>query len=466
LPPDTRAQSDNALQRLGRALQSCDAAVPLLKRGGRVIEINANRVVVDGLGSTVTLGSTVEIETDAHECLGEVVAIDAKGATIELFMTAPRIGLGTRVWLRDDLVIRPDRSWLGRVVDPLGRPLDGSDLLQGARPYRIDGPAPSPMALDRVRDNCRTGIRVFDVFTPICKGQRIGIFAGSGVGKSTLISMLTRAEGFDTVVAALVAERGREVREFIEDVIAPVATRVVVIVATSSESAILRKLSAETAMAVAEYFRDCGDDVLLVVDSLTRYAHALRSISMTAGEPPVARGYAPSVFSKLPRLLERAGPGTADTGSITGIFSVLVDGDDHNEPIADAARGILDGHIVLDRAIAARGRFPAVDVLQSISRLAPMVWSEDEALLVRRLRTLISRHEDTRELRTMGAYKAGIDPELDHAVRLAPLLDEFFAQDPAQPRSANAFAELATLLATAAAKPVPSLVEPGPVSPR
>lgn len=258
--------------------------------------------------------------------------------------------------------------------------------------------------------------------------------------------MLTRSSGFPTIVAALVAERAREVREFIEDVIQPSSARAVVVVATSAESAMMRKLAAKTAMTVAEYFRDRGDNVLLVFDSLTRYAHALREVALAAGEPPVARGYTPSVFAELPRLLERAGPGCPASGSITGIFSVLVDGDDHNEPVADAVRGILDGHIVLDRAIADQGRYPAINPLTSISRLASLVWSKDEAALVRRLRALIAQYEDTRELRTLGAYKPSIDAELDQAILLVPKLYQLLTQHADDQSSGKVFEELMAAL--------------------
>ena len=225
------------------------------------------------------------------------------------------------------------------------------------------------MRRQRIRKPMKTGIRAIDLFTPLCAGQRIGIFAGSGVGKSTLLSMLARAAGFDTTVLALVGERGREVREFLEDALGRETERAVAVVATGDESPMMRRLAPKSAMCIAEYLRDRGENVLLIVDSVTRYAHAARDVALAAGEPPVARGYPPSVFSDLPKLLERAGPGEEGAGSITGVFAVLVDGDDHNDPVADSIRGTLDGHIVLDRAIAEQGRYPAVNVLTSVSRL-------------------------------------------------------------------------------------------------
>ncbi|MBZ0229165.1 MAG: flagellum-specific ATP synthase FliI, partial [Bauldia sp.] len=283
-------------------------------------------------------------------------------------------------------------------------------------------------------------------FTPLCQGQRVGIFAGSGVGKSTLLSMLARSTGFDTVVVALVGERGREVREFLEGPLAENRARAVTVIATGDESPMMRRLALLSATAIAEYFRDRGDSVLLIADSVTRYAHAARDVALAAGEPAVARGYTPSVFSDLPRILERAGPGPIGAGSITGVFAVLVDGDDHNDPVADAIRSTLDGHIVLDRAIADQGRYPAVDVLGSISRLADVVWTPEQRELVRRLKTMIARFEDTRDLRLMGGYHPGSDAELDHAVAMVPRIYDALRQDIAGRPSADAFADLAQIL--------------------
>ena len=443
------------LERLARTLSTDGERIALSRIGGHVSEVTASYVKAAGLARHVQLGSCVEVECDAQgagrtasRSLGEVIGIQQASVTIKLYSAALRVGLGSRVWVRDELAIRPDVSWLGRVVDALGQPIDGAGpLIAGDTLYPIDREPLGPLSLDRVRQPCPTGVRAVDLFTPLCTGQRIGVFAGSGVGKSTLISMLARSAGFKTIVVALVAERAREVREFIEDVIRPSAGRAVTVVTTSSESAMMRKLSARTAMTIAEYFRDRGDDVLLVVDSITRYAHAMREVALAAGEAPVARGYTPSVFAELPRLLERAGPGTPQSGSITGVFSVLVDGDDHNEPVADAVRGILDGHIVLERSIAEQGRYPAINPLTSISRLAAHSWTKEQALAVRHLRALIARYEDTRELRALGAYKPGGDAELDQAVTLVPLLYRLTSQSPDEPPSTKVFEELAGALA-------------------
>lgn len=435
------------LERLALALGNNASKLPLVRFGGRVMEVTPTHVLVRGLERRVELGSPVEVEGGGTRWLGEVIGIQADCANVKLFSTSPRLGLGAPVWLRDGLDICPDVSWLGRVVNALGQPIDDKGpLATGTVPYSVDHEPIPPMELDRIRKPIVTGVKTIDLFTPICAGQRIGIFAGSGVGKSTLVSMLARTSGFNTIVIALVAERGREVREFLEDVVKPHATRAVTVVASSSEGAMMRKNAAKTAMSVAEYFRDRGDDVLLVVDSITRFAHALREVALAAGEPPVARGYAPSVFAELPRLLERAGPGRPGSGSITGVFSVLLDGEDTNEPVADTVRGILDGHIVLDRGIADQGRYPAINPLTSISRLASLAWSKEEAELVRRLKTIVARYEETRDLRAVGAYKADADFELDQAVMLTPVLYRFLTQLPSDAPCQSVFGELAAVL--------------------
>jgi flagellum-specific ATP synthase len=289
-------------------------------------------------------------------------------------------------------------------------------------------------------------VRVVDLFTPLCVGQRVGIFAGSGVGKSSMLAMMARATPIDTIVIALVGERGREVREFLQDTLGENRSSAVAVVSTGDESPMMRRLAPKTAMAIAEYFRDMGESVLLIVDSVTRFAHAARDVALAAGEPAVARGYAPSVFSDLPRLLERAGPGVEGSGSITGIFSVLVDGDDHNDPVADAIRGALDGHIVLDRAIADEGRYPAVNILSSVSRMTNPLWRPEQRKVVGNLRSMIARYEETRELRLMGGYTAGADPLLDKAIKSTPRIYEAMNQTMDAPRCDDPFIDLAAAL--------------------
>jgi flagellum-specific ATP synthase len=282
-------------------------------------------------------------------------------------------------------------------------------------------------------------VKAVDIFTPICYGQRIGIFSGSGVGKSTLLGMMSKAKGFDTVVVTLVGERGREVREFVDEILGEALSRSIVVVATSDEPAIMRRMAAQLSTSIAEYFRDLGESVLLIMDSVTRYAQACREISLVAGEPPVARGFPPSVFSELPMLLERAGAGSVGHGSITGIYTVLVDGDDHNDPVADTVRGTLDGHIVLDREIAAGGRYPAIDLLASVSRLSSKAWSQAELKMVSAWKRLVSRFEESRDVRMLGGYSRGVDAELDLAVSLVPRLYSAIQQSAENGQCENAF---------------------------
>ena len=285
------------------------------------------------------------------------------------------VTLGARADFDDrPAMIYPCRAWLGRVLDAFARPTDGKGALpQGMTGYPLRAPPPPAHARARIGGKLDLGVRALNAFATCCKGQRMGIFSGSGIGKSTLLAMLARNTDADAIVIGLVGERGRELKEFIEDDLGPEGlARSVVVAATSDESALVRRQAAYVAMAIAENLRDQGLHVLLLMDSVTRFAMAQREIGLSAGEPPATKGYTPTVFAELPRLLERAGPGAEGTsGSITGLFTVLVEGDDHNEPVADAARGILDGHIVLDRAIAERGRFPAINILKSVSRAMP-----------------------------------------------------------------------------------------------
>ncbi|MDE2580700.1 MAG: FliI/YscN family ATPase [Rhodospirillales bacterium] len=297
-------------------------------------------------------------------------------------------------------------------------------------------PPPPAAARARLGPRLGLGVRALDCFATVRQGQRLGLFAGSGVGKSTLLGMLARGAAADVAVLALVGERGREVREFIEDELGPEGlARAVVVVATSDSPPLLRREAAYAAMTVAEHFRDQGRQVLLMMDSVTRFCLALREIGLSAGEPPATRGYPPGVFAELPRLLERAGPGlhpssaAPSAGHITALFTVLVEGDDHNEPVADAVRGILDGHVVLDRRIAETGRYPAVDVLRSLSRAAAGCLSGEEAALLRRARALLALHAEMADLVRLGAYRAGSDPAVDEAVALAPRIEAVLTQD-------------------------------------
>jgi flagellum-specific ATP synthase len=437
----------NALLRLERAITAANHEIPLIRHGGRVNEIAPGYYRIAGLSKQLMLGERVRLDSVRGSIVGEVVRIDADAATIKPYDSNPVARLGDIAWRMGPLTISPSQRWKGRIIDALGQPVDGKGALAfGERNYATEGSPPAATKRQRVNKALSTGIRVIDLFTPICAGQRIGIFAGSGIGKSTLLAMLAHSQGFDTIIVALVGERGREVRDFVEETMKDNLERTVVVVATGDESAMLRRQAPATAMTLAEHFRDRGESVLLIVDSITRYAHACREVALAAGEPPVARGYAPSVFGDIPKLLERAGPGEDGLGSITGVFSVLVDGDDHNDPVADTVRGTLDGHIVLDRAIAEQGRYPPVNVLSSISRLAHHVWTSEQRNLVVKLRALVARYEDTRDLRLLGSYQPGSDPELDQAVNLVPRIYEFARQSPGSPMTVAVFKELAEAL--------------------
>ncbi len=444
----------NALERLARSVRETAKAVPLIEVSGLVTEVTPTTYRVGGLSRFVKLGDCVAFEVDGLSQAGEIVRLDRGHATVKPFGVRTDARLGLAVRKTGGITFAPDPSWKGRVINALGQPIDGEGpLLSG--PRLVDAEAEPPPALRRARVTAplKTGVRVIDIFTPICAGQRIGIFAGSGVGKSTMLAMLATCGSFDTVVIALVGERGREVREFLDETLGAKRQHAITVVATGDESPMMRRLAPKAAMSIAEAFRDSGEQVLLIVDSVTRFAHAARDVALAAGEPAVARGYAPSVFSDLPKLLERAGPGLEGSGSITGIFSVLVDGDDHNDPVADTIRGTLDGHIVLDRRIAAQGRYPAVDTLGSLSRLAQHVWTPDQAVLVAKLKDMIARYEDTRDLRAMGAYQAGSDPDLDQALALVPRIYAAMSQSPAMPPSPDAFRDLATELQKPKASP-------------
>lgn len=430
-----------AVERIYRTFRQPGAAVRL---GGRVMDVSATHFRARGLSDSSRLGDIVEFRAERGIRTGEVIRINSEDVVIAPYEKCTEIGVNHPVFLAGGIAVCPDEQWRGRAIDALARPIDERGPLLKGPPQAGASATPPPLARQRVETPFRTGVRVIDIFTPLCYGQRIGIFAGSGVGKSTLLAMLAAADAFDTVVVALVGERGREVREFLEDTIGQATmAKTVAVVATSDESAMMRRRAPDTAMRVAEYFRDRGHRVLLVLDSITRLAHALREVAIGTGEPPVARGYPASVFTDLPRLLERAGPGADGAGSITAILSVLVDGDDHNDPVADSVRGILDGHVVLDRSIAEQGRYPPVNPLASVSRLAAKAWSAEERALAVRLKAMIARFEDTRDIRLLGAYQAGTDPELDQAVRQVPIIYEALMQSPGDAVSVDPFADLA-----------------------
>ncbi len=416
-------------------------------RGGRVRTIAAGHYTVSGLSQHVRLGEFVAHQSATGVHMGEVVRVEPDLIYVCPIEPGEPIGVGDMVLRQGEFRLAPDASWCGRTISSLCRPIDGKGpLAQGSVERSITSFPPPSMTRSRVDKPFRTGVKAIDIFTPLCFGQRLGIFAGSGVGKSTLLSMLAKADAFDKVVITLVGERGREVREFIEDTLGDNMAKSVVVVTTSDESPMLRKMAPLVGMTIAEHFRDQGDNVLFIADSVTRFAHAIREVAIAAGEPPVARGYPASVFTEMPRLLERAGPGLEGSGTITAIISILVDGDNHNDPIADSTRGILDGHIVLDRALADEGRYPPINPLSSISRLSRKAWTSDQEKLVSRLKSLIHSYEETKDLRLIGGYRPGTDPDLDMAVKQVPVVYEVIKQSPGDRAVIDAYTELANAL--------------------
>jgi len=415
-----------------RALLKDIEGIPTLTRFGRVARIEGLAVEVTGAQGAVSLGGQCRITVGNNKKIPcEVVGFRDGRALVMPLGPLDGISLGARADFEDRPVsIYPSKAWLGRVVNGFGQPMDDEGALpQGTVPYPLKAPPPDAMRRGRVGRKLDLGIRALNAFPTCCAGQRMGIFSGSGVGKSTLMSMLARNSDADAIVIGLIGERGCEVKEFIEDDLGPEGmARSVVVAATSDEAPLVRRQAAYVAMTVAEQLRDQGLNVLLLMDSVTRFAMAQREIGLSAGEPPAAKGYTPTVFAELPRLLERAGPGLEGGGSITGLFTVLVEGDDHNEPVADAVRGILDGHIVLERAIAERGRFPAINILKSVSRAMPGCNTDSEQSRVLQARAPLIIYEDMAELIRLGAYKAGTNPEVDNAVRLYPQLEAFLAQ--------------------------------------
>lgn len=399
---------------------------------GQVTAVLGLLIEVAGLHGVLMIGSRCLIQSRAGNCVAaEVVGFREHHALLMPFSQTDGLGPGCRVeLLHADPMLYPCERWLSRVINGFGEPLDSRGALpQGEKGYAFRRPALAAHSRRRIQTKMNLGIRSLNTFTTCCYGQRMGIFAGSGVGKSVLLSMIARFNSSDVIVIGLIGERGREVQEFIEAYLGEEGlARSVIVVATSDEASLMRRQAALTTMAVAEYFAEQGKEVLCFLDSVTRFAMAQREIGLSAGEPPASKGYTPSVFAELPKLLERAGPGSGHRGNITGLFTVLVEGDDLNEPIADAVRGILDGHIVLDRAIAERGRFPAVNVLRSVSRTMPDCNTAEETMLINRARQLIATYEDMADMVRLGAYRRGSDPAVDEAISLMPKLHEFLAQ--------------------------------------
>jgi len=415
--------AESLLKRLGDAVARAD----LHRRHGRVSDLIG--LIVEATGLEAEVGEVCEIATGRGRAPvpAEVVGFRKRRTLLMPLGELHGIGPGNVVTATGEPVRVPvGDELLGRVLDGLGRPIDQGEDLPDGRVRSAAGAPPDALERPRIRERVGLGVRVLDGMVPCVRGQRLGIFAGSGVGKSSLLGMIARSTTADINVICLVGERGREVREFIERDLGDALGHSVVIVATSDQPALVRIKAALTATSIAEHFRDKGHDVLLMMDSVTRFANAQREVGLAIGEPPATRGYTPSVFALLPKLLERSG--TSQHGSITGLYTVLVDGDDMNEPIADAVRSILDGHVVLTRELAHAGHYPAVDVLQSVSRLTGEISAPDVAAAAQEARALLAAWHDKRDLIAIGAYERGSDPLVDRALELKPAIDAFLRQ--------------------------------------
>ena len=444
------------------------ADVRLTTRIGRVVELGRGTLMVTGLERAATLGDRVLIRGASAQIGGEVLRLSRDGATILADGPAEGLAIGDAVDLIGAADISPDDSWIGRIIDPMGRPLDGRPLLRGAAPRPLRASPPAATTRRRIGPRLETGVAVFDTLLPLARGQRIGLVAGSGVGKSSLLAKFAQGVSADVVVIALIGERGRELREFTEKVLGPAGmARSVVVTATSDQSPLLRRRCAWAAMAVAEHFRDQGLHVLFLADSITRFAEAHREIALAAGEEASLRGYPPSVSHAIMSLAERAGPGPEGVGServvpegvgpegaelqpagdITAVFSVLVPGSDMDEPVADILRGVLDGHVVMDRKIAERGRYPAIDLLRSVSRSLPDAATDPENKLIAEARQLLGAWDRAEMMIQAGLYVTGSDPQVDRAIKVWPALDAFLAETAPDTGINGSFARLSDALA-------------------
>ncbi|CUH92390.1 flagellar protein export ATPase FliI [Herbinix luporum] len=398
------------------------------KEYGKVVKMVG--LTIEATGPTSNLNDVCYITSNVSskdKKLAEVVGFQENRILLMPYDDMTGIGIGSLVEnLGTSFKVPVGEELLGRTLDGLGNPIDGADI-SCREFYNAEAEAPDPMKRKLIDEVLPLGVKAVDAMITVGKGQRIGIFAGSGVGKSTLLGMFARNTKADINVIALIGERGREVREFIErDLGEEGLKRSVVVVATSDKPALIRKKAAKTATAIAEYFRDQGKDVLLMMDSLTRFCMAQREIGLASGEPPVSRGYPPSVYSEMPKLLERAG--NSDKGSITGLYTVLVDGDDFNEPITDTARSILDGHIMLSRKLGHKNHYPAIDILQSISRVMSQIVTDDHKRLAGKLKNVLATYQEAEDLINIGAYKKGSNPDIDYAISQIQQINEFLMQ--------------------------------------
>lgn len=433
------------------ALGAAVGQVAPVRALGRLAAAEGAVLRVSGLGGTARIGDRLELRRgDGGRLGGEVLRLDSDQVVMLPDTHADGVSLGDPVALLPAPGIAPCEAWIGRVIDPFGRPLDGAPLLPGPTPRALRAAPPAAGARRGFGPRLDTGMALFDTALPVVRGQRLGLFAGSGVGKSTLLATFARSLEADVVVLALIGERGRELRDFVERSLGPEGmARSVVVAATSDRSPLQRRRCAWAAMAVAEHFRDAGRHVLLLADSVTRFAEAHREVAAASGELPALRGYPPSLGQQVMALAERAGPGSGEAGDITALFTVLVAGSDMEEPVADMLRGVLDGHVVLDRAIAEQGRFPAVDLTRSVSRSLPGAATADETAAIQRLRALVSAHEGAETMIRAGLYSEGSDPEVDQAVRAWQEIEAFLAAE-ADEGVEGSFRRLRTILRRAA----------------
>ena len=423
------------------------AGVDPVRPVGRITALGGGTVTVTGLSNKAALGDLVHLP-DAHgnSVRGEVLTLTPAHVTILPDGAAEGLQIGDRVILTGQHGIAPHDSWIGRIIDPFGAALDGGPILRGDTSHPLRGTPINPTQRRGLGPRLETGMTAFNTLLPIVRGQRIGLFAGSGVGKTTLLARLALGLQADIVVIAMIGERGREVREFVERVLGPAGMkRAIVVAATSDTSPMVRRRCAWTAMAVAEHFRDQGRQVLFLADSVTRFADAHREVALASGEAGSLRGYPPSTMHLITSLCERAGPGTDVSGDITAVFSVLVAGSDMEEPIADILRGVLDGHVVLDRKIAERGRFPAIDLLRSVSRSLPDAATEQENALITAARQNLGTYDRSEMMIQAGLYSKGTDPVIDAAIEAFPKLDAFLTHHESDGAAAS-FAKLATCL--------------------
>ena len=422
-----------SMNRLPDQVESAISELQNYQVYGKVTKVLGLMAEIEGFGETLSVGSVCYLcPRDKKPVPCEVVGFQDSKALLMPFGTLEGIGLGCPAYLKPSgPVVFPHNNWLGRVLNGLAEPIDGKGYLpQGNVEIPLKNSAPQAHSRQRMGQQLDLGVRAVNSFLPVCEGQRMGIFSGSGVGKSVLLSMMARYTNADISVIGLIGERGREVQEFLEDDLGEEGLkRSVVIVATGDEPALLRRQAAYLTLSVCEFFRQQGQNVLCLMDSVTRFAMAQREIGLSIGEPPTSKGYPPTTFGELARLLERAGQGEQGEGAITGLFSVLVEGDDVNEPISDSVRGIVDGHIVMDRSIADRGRYPAINVLKSVSRSLPDALSEERNKILREAKKIISTYEDMSELIRLGAYRKGSDPDVDKAIEIYPKIESFLTQN-------------------------------------